>query len=122
MELYGFYGILFFFQAEDGIRDADVTGVQTCALPIWGHEVPSRDRGPSARHLQEGERAARARADVDLAVGPRRRDDVDHVPFDGGLDVDVLDRGLQGAHLVGRGHALDRRVVRATVPAALEDL
>ena len=25
---------LFFFQAEDGIRYADVTGVQTCALPI----------------------------------------------------------------------------------------
>src|SRR5436305_14272040 len=25
----------FFFQAEDGIRDADVTGVQTCALPIY---------------------------------------------------------------------------------------
>src|SRR5215813_8677161 len=27
---------IFFFQAEDGIRDADVTGVQTCALPISG--------------------------------------------------------------------------------------
>src|SRR5207245_7776400 len=26
----------FFFQAEDGIRDATVTGVQTCALPIYG--------------------------------------------------------------------------------------
>src|SRR5260370_27079023 len=26
---------LFFFQAEDGIRDSSVTGVQTCALPIW---------------------------------------------------------------------------------------
>src|SRR5436305_4747371 len=26
--------VFFFFQAEDGIRDADVTGVQTCALPI----------------------------------------------------------------------------------------
>src|SRR5438034_11811151 len=25
----------FFFQAEDGIRDHCVTGVQTCALPIW---------------------------------------------------------------------------------------
>src|SRR6266542_5105199 len=25
---------IFFFQAEDGIRDATVTGVQTCALPI----------------------------------------------------------------------------------------
>ena len=28
-----FFG--FFFQAEDGIRDYDVTGVQTCALPIF---------------------------------------------------------------------------------------
>ena len=26
---------IFFFQAEDGIRDRDVTGVQTCALPIF---------------------------------------------------------------------------------------
>src|SRR5215813_13960564 len=29
------FDLVFFFQAEDGIRDADVTGVQTCALPIW---------------------------------------------------------------------------------------
>src|SRR5438309_918555 len=28
-------GSAFFFQAEDGIRDGTVTGVQTCALPIW---------------------------------------------------------------------------------------
>src|SRR6267154_2963337 len=28
-------GVCFFFQAEDGIRDGRVTGVQTCALPIW---------------------------------------------------------------------------------------
>src|SRR5256885_10326730 len=27
---------IFFFQAEDGIRDYKVTGVQTCALPIYG--------------------------------------------------------------------------------------
>src|SRR5699024_11659172 len=27
--------LCFFFQAEDGIRDRNVTGVQTCALPIW---------------------------------------------------------------------------------------
>src|SRR2546430_5262859 len=27
-------GVSFFFQAEDGIRDLTVTGVQTCALPI----------------------------------------------------------------------------------------
>src|SRR5699024_12073006 len=31
---------VFFFQAEDGIRDRNVTGVQTCALPIFAPEVP----------------------------------------------------------------------------------
>src|SRR5207249_7656219 len=30
----GRYASYFFFQAEDGIRDRNVTGVQTCALPI----------------------------------------------------------------------------------------
>src|SRR5690348_801811 len=30
----GFFEPCFFFQAEDGIRDGRVTGVQTCALPI----------------------------------------------------------------------------------------
>src|SRR2546429_7026864 len=33
---------LFFFQAEDGIRDVAVTGVQTCALPISFTCKPSR--------------------------------------------------------------------------------
>src|SRR5207248_4598258 len=31
----------FFFQAEDGIRDRTVTGVQTCALPICSFDEPS---------------------------------------------------------------------------------
>src|SRR5207249_8143059 len=52
--------ICFFFQAEDGIRDRNVTGVQTCALPIWAleHEPPAvrlddrvTDREPQARAL-----------------------------------------------------------------------
>src|SRR5690606_39151423 len=30
--------LFFLFQAEDGIRDFHVTGVQTCALPIWMFE------------------------------------------------------------------------------------
>src|SRR5699024_11280662 len=37
---------LFFFQAEDGIRDRNVTGVQTCALPIYG------DRRNIAWHMK----------------------------------------------------------------------
>src|SRR2546430_11184485 len=32
----------FFFQAEDGIRDLTVTGVQTCALPIWSDAASTR--------------------------------------------------------------------------------
>src|SRR5438876_3267530 len=32
--LYLYFFFFFFFQAEDGIRDGRVTGVQTCALPI----------------------------------------------------------------------------------------
>src|SRR5437016_11376212 len=32
--------MFFFFQAEDGIRDWSVTGVQTCALPILGSSGP----------------------------------------------------------------------------------
>src|SRR2546429_2402894 len=31
--------LVFFFQAEDGIRDVAVTGVQTCALPILGNSI-----------------------------------------------------------------------------------
>src|ERR1022692_4396805 len=37
----------FFFQAADGIRDYKVTGVQTCALPIW-LETRERDRAGSS--------------------------------------------------------------------------
>src|SRR5690606_40086629 len=33
----------FFFQAEDGIRDFHVTGVQTCALPIFDHDERGGD-------------------------------------------------------------------------------
>src|SRR5690606_40933819 len=38
-----FHVIGFFFQAEDGIRDFHVTGVQTCALPISVRALQNRD-------------------------------------------------------------------------------
>src|SRR6266699_5111630 len=41
--------LVFFFQAEDGIRDADVTGVQTCALPISGEAKPGISSGDKQR-------------------------------------------------------------------------
>src|SRR5437868_9568321 len=41
-----FIFFFFFFQAEDGIRDRNVTGVQTCALPIYSRRLaaPMFDR------------------------------------------------------------------------------
>src|SRR5438445_10110399 len=51
----------FFFQAEDGIRDIGVTGVQTCALPISSAAPPaaparSRRRGRARAPLEERRR------------------------------------------------------------------
>src|SRR5690606_40941114 len=47
--------VVFFFQAEDGIRDFHVTGVQTCALPICA-AVPlqARVQGPHGRRGRRG--------------------------------------------------------------------
>src|SRR6266511_4501873 len=53
--------IFFFFQAEDGIRDFHVTGVQTCALPIC-HTAPRGLVHPSRRRARRAARPA----------GPRR--------------------------------------------------
>src|SRR5256886_1789680 len=44
MKRYLLYICIFFFQAEDGIRDLTVTGVQTCALPISGAIASRRAR------------------------------------------------------------------------------
>src|SRR5437879_13257308 len=52
--------LLFFFQAEDGIRDTSVTGVQTCALPI-SHGGGTRRRAPAAAG-HHSTRRSRARA------------------------------------------------------------
>src|SRR2546430_3344419 len=42
--------VFFFFQAEDGIRDLTVTGVQTCALPISVRGASA----PRGRHARSG--------------------------------------------------------------------
>src|SRR3989454_12140199 len=64
---------VFFFQAEDGIRDYKVTGVQTCALPISGAEAEleasARDRVQCRRGHRDGRRAAVPDAED---AGPKR--------------------------------------------------
>src|SRR2546425_6344908 len=63
--------VFFFFQAEDGIRDKLVTGVQTCALPILAAGVA---RGIGVEAVSLGlplERQRRHRADREPELGRR---------------------------------------------------
>src|SRR5256885_12696631 len=71
--------VIFFFQAEDGIRDYKVTGVQTCALPIFAH--------------------------APVAAGPRVREERRHAVFEDSF-IEQVD--LSTARLLRRrAHELD---------------
>src|SRR3712207_7896475 len=79
-------GCLFFFQAEDGIRDIGVTGVQTCALPI------SYGRRQLLVGVDHG---------VVLHAGPRADDYLVEVPPEHGPEPDarpVLDSHVPDEH------------------------
>src|SRR5262249_58151700 len=53
--IVAFLWCFFFFQAEDGIRDWSVTGVQTCALPICAADARRRlDREPTVVRDDDG--------------------------------------------------------------------
>src|SRR2546426_8324052 len=59
-----YFFFFFFFQAEDGIRDYKVTGVQTCALPISGLPAAAGDAALLSVHSRALERLLDPGADV----------------------------------------------------------
>src|SRR2546426_8493783 len=69
--------MFFFFKEEDGIGDYKVTGVQTCALPIWcGGEGGGGARARGSRGVRAAARAGalgRAAAGGGVGRGPRAR-------------------------------------------------
>src|SRR5438034_1623976 len=70
--------MFFFFQAEDGIRDHCVTGVQTCALPIStrrprDHRREAMAANASRQTLQGAVRPERAEAALAKLLQVRRR-------------------------------------------------
>src|SRR2546421_5467730 len=89
--------LFFFFQAEDGIRDLIVTGVQTCALPICSDAAERTDMegdDAAAPHARDQMSGLRARDGDPTAHGPvednarrrgRRREAADN---QGGGDAD----------------------------------
>src|SRR3989441_19741 len=92
--------LFFFFQAEDGIRDKLVTGVQTCALPIspplWRRASSRTSRPPAGARCrprrQPGWSAAAARASRAGGAGGRS------------LRLGGLDRAVQDIRDVGALH------------------
>src|SRR5258708_11004737 len=81
------YGYFFFFQAEDGIRDDLVTGVQTCALPIFGRCIDVQEHIMALAVLLDAVRQA-AQAPIFLLLDPAA------FAFDDGLEM-----GGQCVHL-----------------------
>src|SRR6476661_10470308 len=106
--------VFFFFQAEDGIRDSSVTGVQTCALPIsvvrlgeQGYRVRLvRDVGvTAARWTEVGEAVTtttpRGLAVVELRLGDGRTTTLPVALLD--VDREQFVRDLQGHLQRGQG-------------------
>src|SRR5256885_7398346 len=96
--------LFFFFQAEDGIRDYKVTGVQTCALPISGPPAVRRsargargaDRAHQADRVGARWRGGRRQPGDRRGAGRVRR----------GEELPFPERGARGAT---RGRARDQR-------------
>src|SRR5690606_39586733 len=95
--------LFFFFQAEDGIRDFHVTGVQTCAIPILVRPAHP-DRARAVRPLQ-GDRRGGARRPDAVAARPERG-------AAAGLGGPRHPEGARGRRRGGRG---PRRGVRGGV-------
>src|ERR1039457_737707 len=88
----------FFFQAEDGIRDYKVTGVQTCALPIYHQERHGGDLPEIVDHLLGGGEGEV----VGLVVGD--------APFDAQHSADFIKGLWQLARLGGHDDGVVVRV------------
>src|SRR5690554_4434326 len=87
----------FFFQAEDGIRDADVTGVQTCALPIFPELVDGAD--PATGEIVEKPKKKPA-AKKSTAPKPRTASIFKSMDL-ATIDLDTALRLLDLPHVVG---------------------
>src|SRR2546430_8467857 len=104
--------MFFFFQAEDGIRDLTVTGVQTCALPIYerdGDEVHAvREAEPEVLAVlvgeaRDGQRHARERNPLVIAEAPADDDAATYLLGRRLLDAE-LDHPVVHPDLVARMH------------------
>src|SRR5687768_10841122 len=111
--LFSFF--FFFFQAEDGIRDVAVTGVQTCALPIFADlvlELQHKPLGGLAPHAADpGQRGQVLTPDRrHESLGRQAREDVERETR---ADPADADQGLEQASLARGREAVQGQLVLA---------
>src|SRR5205807_5631848 len=125
----------FFFQAEDGIRDYKVTGVQTCALPIYLNQALVEAEIPDAGfHLssfdQEGPVTGHSREDLFIRINfadvPQPGDEDSALRAGDHLLGCLLtagrekhDVGRRFAHLIGQGEPMTAYLDLAYFPGKL---
>src|SRR6266545_3215841 len=107
------YEFVFFFQAEDGIRDKLVTGVQTCALPICDIALLDRieikrnedDRRGACSRTRRPQRRLVASGEQDVHLARSKLAVSQLVAFDA-RRLDVLKREIAALLIAQFGHAL----------------
>src|SRR5437868_5937889 len=110
-------GLFFFFQAEDGIRDRNVTGVQTCALPIlkyldttWKAEQEAAKRAGNITSYRVITVEARGENDADIYLVTNYKN---WAAFDGATAKgDAIAKQVEGTLAASNQGAVDRAKIR----------
>src|SRR5205807_7383007 len=103
------------FQAEDGIRDYKVTGVQTCALPISRRPIPADRQLGAGRGLDPVRQPDRPGARYPLALDAHR----DAQLGNGGYPEQPADEvALRDPWQIGRASCRERGAISETAGAA----
>src|SRR5205085_7129092 len=104
--------VCFFFQAEDGIRDLTVTGVQTCALPIASNLLEDARRFEAGSLNSTGVFGLRAAIDLLLDAG------IDNIAAE---VIDLATRLADGLESIGFEVRTPRPIRSGIVGAAVND-
>src|SRR2546427_468746 len=125
-----FFFFFFFFQAEDGIRDLTVTGVQTCALPIYvelkvaqgqqfvaGGSIGAGHGEGDVAQAAHGAAAVAVAARLDVELAARDKGAAAVAEAARGVDVDLAGRAALAIDraLVAETRALDADVLAQQV-------
>src|SRR5690625_5721200 len=117
--------VCFFFQAEDGIRDGHVTGVQTCALPISDIKISDEVKNAGGLAIIGTERHDSRRVDRQLRGRAGRQGDPGSSQFFVSLEDDLMrlfmnERAIKIMDRIGlkEGEVIQNRMMTRSIEGA----